>query len=87
MFVARARQFGHHLKRTRETITSTVLLPNLRAVLLGKIEIAERAVKIHARSQHVGVGDEYFLALRTGDFYGLTHDSSIYVLVVRVRAR
>jgi hypothetical protein len=50
------------------------LLADLRAVILGKIEIAERAVKIHARAQHVGIGDKNLLAFWTGHLYSLTHD-------------
>src|ERR1044072_3286889 len=51
------------------------LLADFRTVLFGKIKIAERAMKIHSRPQHMRIDDENFLALRTGNFYRLTHDS------------
>jgi hypothetical protein len=51
------------------------LLADFRTVFFGKIKIAERTMKIHSRTEHVRIDDENFLALRTGNFYRLTHDS------------
>jgi hypothetical protein len=45
----------------------------MRAVLLRKIHIAKRAMKLHSRTQHMGVHNELFAALRTLYFDGLTH--------------
>jgi hypothetical protein len=52
------------------------LFADLRAVLLGKIEIAERTVKVHARPEHMRIDHENLLAAWTSYFYGLAHRSS-----------
>jgi hypothetical protein len=49
------------------------LLANLWTVLLREIKIAERAMEIHSRPEHVGIDDKDLLALRTTYFYSLTH--------------
>jgi hypothetical protein len=49
------------------------LFADLRTVFFGKVLIAERAMKIHPRPQHMRIDDEYLLAIWTSDFYGLTH--------------
>src|ERR1041385_4866679 len=51
------------------------LFTNLRAVFFRKVRVAERAVEINSRAQHVRIGDEDFLTVRTGDFDRLPHDS------------
>lgn len=53
------------------------LLADFRTVFFGKIQIAERTMKIHPRPEHVGIDDENFLTLWTGNLYRLTHDSPL----------
>jgi hypothetical protein len=49
------------------------LLPNLRTIFFLKVKVAEWAMKIHTRPQHVGIDDKYFFACWTCNFYRLTH--------------
>jgi hypothetical protein len=49
------------------------LLTNLWAFTFRKVEIAERAMKIHAGAQHVRIDDKDLLTLWTSYLYGLTH--------------
>jgi hypothetical protein len=43
------------------------------AFLLREIYIAERAMELHSRAQHVGVHNKLLTAFRTCYFYRLTH--------------
>src|SRR6185295_1184763 len=54
------------------------LFTDLRAVFFGKVRVAERAVEIHPRAQHVRIGDKDFLTVRTGDFDRLPHWLPLY---------
>jgi hypothetical protein len=49
------------------------LLADLGTVLFRKIEVAVGAMKVHARPEHMGIDDKYFLTSWTCHFDGLTH--------------
>jgi hypothetical protein len=50
------------------------LFADFRTIFFGEIFIAEGAMKIHSRPQHMRVYDKNFLTSWTSDFNGLTHD-------------
>jgi hypothetical protein len=50
------------------------LFADFRTIFFGEIFIAEGAMKIHSRAQHMRVYDKNFLTSWTSDFNGLTHD-------------
>jgi hypothetical protein len=49
------------------------LFADFWTIFFGKIFVAEGAMKIHSRPQHMRVHDKNFLTSRTSDFNGLTH--------------
>jgi hypothetical protein len=53
-----------------------ILLADFGTVFFGKVEIAERTMKIHPRSQHMGIDNKDFFASWTRHFDSLTHGSS-----------
>jgi hypothetical protein len=65
----------------RISVTRDELLADFRTVFFGKIQIAERTMKIHPRPEHVGIDDKNFLTLRTGNLYRLTHDSPLNLIL------
>ncbi|MGZ8490438.1 MAG: hypothetical protein ACXWW4_18045 [Candidatus Binatia bacterium] len=50
------------------------LFADFGTVFFGEIFVAEGAMEIHSRPQHMRVDDKNFLTIWTSDFNGLTHD-------------
>jgi hypothetical protein len=73
----------HGVKWEKETAAASLLprpsiklLADFGTVFFRKILVAERAMKVHSRTEHMRIDNEYFFARWTSDFYCLAHDSS-----------
>jgi hypothetical protein len=56
------------------------LFADFRAVLLRKVQIAERTMKVHPRPEHMRIDHENLLAAWTSYLYSLAHRSSRTIL-------
>ena len=70
--------FGDARRHLAGRVTKMELrsLTNFWAIVLGKIEIAIRAMKIHAGPEHVSIDHKDFVARRACNLDRLTHFSS-----------